>query len=281
MKKTVQEYYDNYGWQKDKTGEYGDSIAFVDSRKHVLNYLNKAVLRVAEHYKHQGTYLLDAASGAYPMQACSTFYKHHVCLDLSLTGLKEAKKRLEKGLFVMGDVTSLPFKNEIFGGVISANTLYHIDANQQESAVSELYRVLEKSGVLVILYSNGKHALYRYWHRNLGKAILRLTGLKYLKNIFVHETEEKHTSNKKSRTKPRLYFHAFPISWFESTLKKLQIKNFTISCYYLLHYKTTKKFIPNNFLGKGILHMISWLEDSFPEKLASWGQYTKIITHKE
>lgn len=103
MKKTVQEYYENYGWQKDKTGEYGDSVSFVDNRKHVQIYLNKAVLRVAEHFKHQGTYFLDAASGAYPMQACSASYRHHVCLDISLKGLNEAKKNWKKAclLWVM------------------------------------------------------------------------------------------------------------------------------------------------------------------------------------
>ena len=143
------------------------------------------MLRTVECFKSQGNYFLDAASGAYPMQECSTSYKYHVCLDLSLTGLNEAKNKLKKGLFVLGDVTSLPFKKEIFGGVLSANTVYHIDANEQETAISELYRVLQKSGVLVILYSNGKHALYRHWHRNLGKAIYKLTGLEYIKKTII------------------------------------------------------------------------------------------------
>ena len=52
MKKTVKDYYDNYGWQKDKKGAYGDFISFLDSRNHVQNYFKKAILRTVECFKN-------------------------------------------------------------------------------------------------------------------------------------------------------------------------------------------------------------------------------------
>ena len=45
-------------------------------------------------------------------------------MDISLVALQEARSRLgKKGLYVVGDISNLPFKVGVFGSTVSMHTL--------------------------------------------------------------------------------------------------------------------------------------------------------------
>ncbi len=76
-----------------------------------------------------------------------------VGLDASEAMLKIARRKLQAN-FVRADALSLPFKNEVFDGVLSI-TLFEFIFNP-EVALKEIYRVLKPEGEIIIGTMNGK-----------------------------------------------------------------------------------------------------------------------------
>jgi ubiquinone/menaquinone biosynthesis C-methylase UbiE len=83
----------------------------------------------------------------------SADYVHRVCLDLSERALKEARGKLgSHGLYVMGDVTNLPFREGTFDAILVSHVLYHIPDDEQANTVLELYSTLKDGGTCLIIY---------------------------------------------------------------------------------------------------------------------------------
>ena len=90
--------------------------------------------------------LLDAGSGrsstpntwnirAATSTGCAPIFRSPRC--------KEARKRVgEHGLYVVADIANLPFKPDVFDGVVSLHTIHHLPEGEHLRAFDELYRVL-------------------------------------------------------------------------------------------------------------------------------------------
>ncbi len=61
--KSVQDFYDQVGWQKEDGGLFVDALKFEDVRPVSKDYIHKCHLRVNRHLKPSGKYFLDVASG--------------------------------------------------------------------------------------------------------------------------------------------------------------------------------------------------------------------------
>src|SRR5512143_479083 len=101
VKQEVREFYDQVGWQEVSQGVY-QNAHYEDLRPVARDYIHRCHLRVARHLKPAGRFLLDAGSGPiqYPEYLeYSRGYQYRVCADISITALKEARKRVgEPGL---------------------------------------------------------------------------------------------------------------------------------------------------------------------------------------
>jgi SAM-dependent methyltransferase len=138
IKKDVQEFYDNIGWDKSDDG-FSDASIYEDLRPVAAEYIQRCHQRVKQHLPDSGRYLLDVASG--PVQ-----YDDYV----------EARRRLgDKGLYVVADIANLPFADNTFDGVVSLHTIYHVPAAEQEKAFNEIHRVLAPERPAVVVYSWG------------------------------------------------------------------------------------------------------------------------------
>jgi SAM-dependent methyltransferase len=150
----VQRFYDEYGWLKNQSGKYNDTADFTDTRAVSVYYAKQCNRRVSSQLR-SGRYLLDAASGAIPHPDYVEFsqgYDFRVCLDFSLTALREAKAKLgAKGLYILGDLTRLPLASDAIDDVISLHTVYHIPENQLATAVDELVRIVRPHGRVIIV----------------------------------------------------------------------------------------------------------------------------------
>jgi SAM-dependent methyltransferase len=167
VKKEVRQFYDQVGWSLVGEDHLGTTLyqnaRYEDLRPVSREYIHRAHLRVCQHISPNGRYLLDAGSGPiqYPEYLeYSRGYQYRVCADISITALKEARKRLTShcdpamqshGLFVVADVANLPFKSGAFDGVVSLHTIHHLPENEHLQAYGELYRLLVqgKSAVVV------------------------------------------------------------------------------------------------------------------------------------
>jgi SAM-dependent methyltransferase len=161
VKEEVRQFYDEVGWQLVGADVY-QNARYEDLRPVSRQYIHDCHLRVARHLRPEGRYLLDAGSGPvqYPEYLeYSGNYEHRVCADISITALKEARRRLgEHGLYVVADIANLPLKSSAFEGVVSLHTIHHLPEADRMSAYEELFRVLahDSSAVVVNGWSSSK-----------------------------------------------------------------------------------------------------------------------------
>ncbi len=167
-----------------------------------------------------GRFLLDAASGAiaHPEYlAYSWNHQFRVCVDFSIAALQEASRKLDNhGLFVLADVCRLPFRDDVFDGVISGYTVQHIHRDQQAAAVKELYRVLSPGHRLCLMATQETG----WQHRVL------LRGLRFLSWCLgwrrSADPQSPRTSDAHVVVPPyQLYGHIWPSQWWKELARSL------------------------------------------------------------
>ena len=145
-KQQVREFYDQIGWSQVGEGLY-QNARYEDLRPVARDYIHGCRLRVNRHIASHGDFLLDAGSGPVQWPEYLTYsegYRFRVCLDISITALKEAWTRLgAKGLYVVADIANLPFKIDAFDGIVSMHTIYHLPLSDHRGAYLEMHRVLK------------------------------------------------------------------------------------------------------------------------------------------
>jgi SAM-dependent methyltransferase len=145
VKQEVQRFYDQIGWKLVSEDVY-QNARYEDLRPVSRQYIHDCHMRVARQLMPHGRYLLDAGSGPvqYPEYLeYSRHYQYRICADISITALKEARKRVgEQGLYVVADIANLPFEQGAFDGVVTLHTIHHLPEAEHIRAFDELYRVL-------------------------------------------------------------------------------------------------------------------------------------------
>ncbi|MCE1252774.1 MAG: class I SAM-dependent methyltransferase, partial [Anaerolineae bacterium] len=184
----VRQFYDKVGWQVVEDGNY-QNARYEDLRPVAREYIHRCHLRVNRHLPERGSFILDAGSGPVQYPEYLTYsenFNYRVCADISIVALMEARKRLgHKGLFVVSDVSNLPFKDGAFDGLVSLHTLHHLPQDGQKKAYREFYRALKlgASGVVVNGWTesilmrrlnwmvHGMEGLGRLWGRLRGRKL--------------------------------------------------------------------------------------------------------------
>ena len=186
--KSVKEYYDQIGWTKSK-GKYVDSLSFTTDKG--IHYQRACNDRLREMIGSPEL-LLDVACGASPFNSKA---KKQLCIDFSITAVQEAKKNKPDGLFVLGDITSLPLKDNSVTDTVSMHTIYHVDKDKQEAAIEEIKRVTKNK--CFVVYNAGKHA--------------KLVNILTLPLQLWNWSEKRINPN----SKRRIYFYAHNYKWLE------------------------------------------------------------------
>jgi SAM-dependent methyltransferase/uncharacterized protein YbaR (Trm112 family) len=266
IKREVQQFYDERGWKK-RDAVFSDAAIFEDLRSVAARYHHDCHMRVATHLAPDGTYLLDVASG--PVQydeylSYSKGYRRRVCVDISFLALVEARKRLgDKGIYVLGDITRLPFVDDAFDGIISLHTIYHVPKVKQETAFREIHRALAHDRKAVIVYSWGNRSLLmlatmlpiRVWHfllRRLRRA-------------------------REGGRRQELYAHQHDYRWFSGRQWPF---TYELRCWRSVGVDFTKLYIHNWLFGRAILRGLYRLEDRWPRLFGIIGQYPMIVIRK-
>jgi SAM-dependent methyltransferase len=227
-------------------------------------------MRVKEFLKPHGEFFLDAGSGSIPLPEYleySSGYKWRVCLDISRRALIEAgSKTAKEGLCVLGDVTKLPFKDDVFEATVSSHVLYHVPADEQKSAVLEMHRTMKPGSSCVILYS---------WFPIPNRLITKLQNSAFCLKIWrkILQTPEEDD------IRP-LYFHAHDYEWFQDNFLHLDGWDVDIRCWRSVDSILTRILVPSNYLGHLLLRLIFWSETVIPHALARIGRFPMIIINK-
>jgi len=101
-------------------------------------------------------------------------------IDISETGLKEAKNRLERGrldaaTLIKCDMKALPYVNQCFDAVISLFTIYHSTKQGIKDTITETQRTLRKRGFILLNFHSRRSGKY-------GK------GIRIEENTFIQES---------------------------------------------------------------------------------------------
>jgi SAM-dependent methyltransferase len=269
-KQQVREFYDQIGWSQAGEGLY-QNARYEDLRPISRAYIHKCHLRVKRHLAPEGDLFLDAGSG--PVQwpeylTYSEHYRYRVCVDISMTALKEAHLRLgNKGLYVVADIADLPFKKDVFDGCVSMHAIHHLPLSEHRTAYLELTRVLRPAHQGVVV--NG-------WHNPL---LMRLAepfiqvgrwlngrGLKQKKDWL---SEDDQTGTFVEKLTPR---------WLKNELKG--VVQFKIYPWRSLSPRFMRWFVRPHAGGRLLLKSIFWMEERFPGFFGKYGQYPLIVIMK-
>ena len=203
-KEIVRDFYNNFGWKLTEAGIYNDTAVWVDRRKRSSEFSNLCARRVGAYLPRSGTYLLDAGSGAIPHPVYMEYHANfarRICVDFSIEALHEAQQKLgDRGIYVLGDITNLPFRDDAIDAVISNHVLYHVPADKQAKAFRELWRVTRPGSRAVVVYA-WKAAWLPKWIARFAVRLVRL----------------KKTTDPLARDQaviPNLYYYAHSMKWF-------------------------------------------------------------------
>ena len=269
-KQQVREFYDQIGWSQVGKGLY-QNARYEDLRPVSRDYIHKCHMRVNRHLAPSGDFLLDAGSG--PVQwpeylIYSENYHYRLCVDISITALKEARAKLgERGLYVVADIANLPFRADAFDGEVSMHAIHHLPLDEHKRAYLELQRVLKPGRSAVVV--NGWHnpTLMRLAEPfiQLGRA-LSGRGHKQKKN-WAEEEDQAGT-----------FVEKLSPHWLKSELQGAV--QFEIYPWRSLSPRFMRWFIRPQLGGQTSLRFVFWLEERFPRFFGEHGQYPMIVIRK-
>lgn len=275
VKQQVRKFYDQVGWQLEADGLY-QNAHYEDLRPVSAEYIHRCHGRVGRHLKTSGKYLLDAGSGPVQYEEYMDYlrdYQYRVCADISIVALTEARKKLgEKGLYVVSDIANLPFKKEVFEGVMSMHTIHHLPWEDHSQAYQELYRVLAPNSTGVVVNGWTDPALIG-WLDRLVKLVSRTR----------RKLGKKSASNKKAKRSEQekekgTFVKKYNAAWLKSELNgKVPI---VILVWRSASVRFLRTFIHQSLAGKQLLRWLFALEEKYPRYFGENGQYPLIVINK-
>lgn len=274
-RKRVLDYYNEINYKaKGSFNIYEDSSKWVDYREVSSKYLHTSFARASRFYPPSGKYLLDIASGPVGLAeylSLSDGYDCRICMDVSVNALLQAKQNMEKagkkGIYICGDITNIPLKDNAIDTVLSQHTLYHIPKNDQRTAVNELYRVALPGSKVVIIYS----WFYHSWFMNLSLNVVQIY------RIIRHFAGKVYIRIFPSR--PRLYFYSHSPGWFKKSFDFG--KDMEFHCWRSTNKYFMSIFIHKCFFGRQILDRLIKLENKYSKFMSTFGEYAAIVIIKK
>ncbi|MGZ6316261.1 MAG: class I SAM-dependent methyltransferase [Anaerolineales bacterium] len=266
-KQQVREFYDQIGWTQLSDGLY-QNARYEDLRPVSREYIHKCHLRVRRHLAPRGRFFLDAGSGPVQWPEYLTYsqgYKYRVCADISITALRQARPKVkDRGLYVVADISNLPFAKDVFGGAVSMHTIHHLPLSEHRRAYLELNRVLQPGKTAVVV--NG-------WHNPLLMRLLepfirlgRMLTQRSAKRKKDWSAEEDQAGTFVEKMSPR---------WLKKELGS--DVTFSIYSWRSLSPRSMRWFIRPNLGGEVLLRLVFALEERYPRFFGENGQYPMIV----
>lgn len=289
IKKNVREFYDRVGWQR-VDGDIYQNAEYEDLRPVSRDYIHRCHLRVNHHLAHEGEFLLDAGSGPVQYPEYLTYsegYQARVCMDISIVALQEARKRLgEKGRYVVADIAHLPFKSDVFDGIVSLHTIHHVPMEDKLPAYEELYRALKpgKTAAIVNGWTNAPLmvSLNRFMSFVRRLHDRRLRNGKKQDQIMVKEVEVQpisDTDTGQENIHPKgTFVQKLNAEWLIQNLKDKM--SFEIFVWRSVNVAFLRSVIYPEWGGRFWLKVIYGLEELFPRWLGRIGQYPLVVISK-
>ncbi|WKA30544.1 class I SAM-dependent methyltransferase [Bradyrhizobium roseum] len=260
-------FYEKEGWKRAADGLFGDTRAFMDTRKVPLAFSRKCIRRLNTHFRHGGRFLLDAGSGPIAHDEYLEFGTHfdqRVCVDLSADALRVARSKLgTRGVYLQADLTSLPIQTGSVDAVTCNHVIYQIPADQQAAVFKELWRVLKPGGVAVIVY----------WWRDTPLQ----WRLERLVRMFAGRIKPDESDKPSAVVSTPSHF-PHSLQWFETQdwPFRYQIEPFRV-----IGNPFMRSYVSDRWTGKLFLEGVYALQQIAPSYCGRYGQMPAIVLRKD
>lgn len=289
IKKNVRKFYDQVGWQMVDDAFY-QNAQYEDLRPVSQEYIHRCHMRVKRHLSPQGRYLLDAGSGPVQYPEYLTYsegYLSRVCMDISLVALQEARKRLgDHGMYVVADVARLPFRDEVFDGIVSLHTIHHIPTQEKIPAYEGLYRTLIPGKTMVVVNGWTRSPLMS-WSAPIMKIVKRFHSwwLDKVKHqpVAIDQQAMNNLSSIEKITQEKsspsgTYVQKHDARWLKLALEGKM--DHQILVWRSVSVAFLRSMIYPGWGGRFWLKVIYWLEERFPKYFGRVGQYPLLVVSK-
>lgn len=284
IKNQVREFYDQVGWKQVGDGLY-QNARYEDLRPVSHEYIQKCHMRVKRFLAASGKYLLDAGSGPvqYPVYLeYSQDYDYRVCADISITAIQEARQRVgERGLYVVCDIANLPFRSEVFDGIVSLHAIHHVPYENQPDAYINLYRVLKvgKSAVFVNAWKVPQLMMRLKW------LMLLMEQLSGMVNRLIHpKTQDVPKQETGSLRKAKVPAKGTYTQHYDADTLMAEFVRYKIPAeirvWRSLSIRFMRATIQPKLAGRTILRLVYHLEEKYPHFFGKNGQYPLIVIRK-
>ncbi|NDJ76204.1 MAG: class I SAM-dependent methyltransferase [Chloroflexi bacterium] len=265
---SVRDFYDQIGWQERDDGHFEDAHRYEDLRPVAAEYVSRTILRVNDYLPERGDYLLDVASGPIQYPDYLTYSEHYairVCVDVSFSALLQAQQKLpaSHGLYILGNIINLPFKDSAFDAIVSLHTVYHIDGDKQHAVFDELHRVLASGGKAAVVYTWGNRTLVNLPHQVVSSVA------KVFHTFFPFDKEETVVFGH-----PPFFYHPHKSRWFRQQRWDYP---FEIVSWRSVSVQSMRMLAHERLFGKHLLRLAFALEQRFPKVMATLGQYPMFV----
>jgi hypothetical protein len=211
-----------------------------------------------------------------------------VCADISITALKEARKRIgERGLYVVADIADLPFKDDAFDGAVSLHTIHHLPEQEHLLAYQELYRVLAQERTAVVVNGWSSPPLTRFleaplrWKKSLRKLRQNISGHS-VPAVRPDEGGRRLRSNSSSlqgeETPKGTFVQKNNAAWLKRTLGQQMVLEILV--WRSVSVRFLRAYIHPRLAGRWWLRRLYGLEERFPHFFGENGQYPLIVIRK-
>jgi len=289
-KKDVREFYNQVGWKLIDESLY-QNAQFEDLRPVSKEYIHRCHMRVNKHLSPKGRFFLDAGSGPVQYPEYLTYsenYHARVCMDISIVALQEAKKRLgDHGRYVVGDIAHLPFKDDVFDGIVSLHTIHHVPMEDKLPAYEELNRTLTPGNSMVVVngwtkaplmtrlspFMNFMKRFRGWWLQKIKKQPVN-GGEVADKTEALNETLEAEMPKSRGGT----YVQKLTAAWLIQALEGRM--DYEILVWRSVSVRFLRSVIYPDWGGRFWLKVLYLLEEIFPRLLGRIGQYPLVVINK-
>lgn len=285
VKHEIGQFYDEIGWQLEAEGVY-QNARYEDLRPVSAEYIHKCHMRVKRYLAPSGKYLLDGGSGPVQYDEYLTYsegYQYRVCMDLSLVALVEARKRLgEKGIYINADIANLPFRSDVFDGIVSLHTIHHVPIEEKVGVYQGLHRCLKPGRTMVTVdgWSEVPLAKPMQFLMRVANRLRRWTGKEAAAMPDGFSASQANMQEKKPDQEPvGTFVLKTSARWFHSVMKG--ILPYEIRVWRSVSVRFLRSVIQPEWAGRFWLKLLFRLEEWFPHYFGENGQYPLIIISKE
>ena len=258
------EWYDSFGWTQNASGGFNETDAVNGAKQAQIEHTGHCISRLSKYFEKGGDYIVDVGSGpiAHPeLLRYGQNFEKRICIDLSLTGLQQAKQKLgDRGIYVQGDATKLPLASGSIDAITCNHLIYQLPVDLQRPAILELWRVLKPGGVAVIVY--------RWLHSGFSFKLEKLAS-----KFGVGE----QGSSQPVQVPERDPDEPQPRSWFEGQDWPFA---YSYDCYRLIDNEFMRRYVSDDWRGRLFLNTLLSLQRWLPSQCGRYGQFPAIIIHK-